>query len=119
MSWREEMKAAMLREIAAGGGLVREGDGGWRYGGWQDFTQEGGEYLTTTLSAHVAECGADVSKSTYTESEWTEFDGTFAEPPWGDHTGTDATIHCNCGKVAGRTWRYTGSIAALIEAITR
>lgn len=124
MSWQDEMKAALLRQIVADGSLVQRGGGGG-YGGWQDFTR--GEhstprkwsYLTTELSAHVAECGIDMDKSTYVDSDWTEFAGTFAEPPWEDRKGTDATIYCNCGKVAGRTWRYTDSIAALIDGITR
>jgi hypothetical protein len=44
--------------------------------------------------------------------------GRPAEPAWQQRCGTDAVVYCACGQVQGCRWRYTGSLADLIRAIT-
>lgn len=68
------------------------------------------------LRGHMEGCEPDYEASTWSDSEWTEWMGTFCEDERG--TGIDAVVTCRCGTVQGRTWRYTGGYADLIRAIT-
>jgi hypothetical protein len=99
--------AAIVSTIAAWGSLVspRASEYGWH-----------GE--DTGEREHVRECGANPAASTWQDSEWTEFSGTFAEPPFQYRKGIDATVTCNCGLVEGERFRYTDGYAELIRAIT-
>jgi len=120
MSWKEEMKEAIVLYVVEQGDLVREdstepGHGRGTYHMYQDYAKD---YSDFGLAMHVNECGLDLPKSTYVDMDWYEFDGTFAEQPWGHREGTDAVVHCRCGKVAGRHWRYEGGLAALIKGVT-
>ena len=63
-------------------------------------------------------CRVDLPRSSWTDSDWEEFSGSFAEPPWERRIGTDVLVFCRCGQVRGRRWRYTGTLAELIRAIT-
>lgn len=119
MTWQDEMKTALIGRIITNGGLVRETAtrqdyGGWREYGWDDATGDDAPALTT----HMRACTVDLALSTWTDSDWEEFNGTFAEPPWVHRKGTDAIVYCGCGLVQGRHWRYAGPLAELIRAIT-
>lgn len=128
MSWKEELKEALILYVAQHGELVKESavSSGWgrgQYSGFNDFSgnethRAGGQYDSITLAEHVTECTLDLGRSSYLDTDWYEFDGTFAEEPWGRRQGTDVVVYCTCGRVKGRHWRYTGGLADLIKAVT-
>lgn len=118
---------ALYGYVLKHGGLVKEYAKKWHthhdYGGWRDYGEldwsKGGKllYLPDSPTDHMKSCGIDYSKSSYEDSEWESFNGTFAEPPWERETGLDVSLTCTCGKVS-RKWRHQGSYADLITAIT-
>jgi hypothetical protein len=98
--------AAIIDTITAQGTPVTTGGTQW---GWMsDDCYE--------LREHMAGCSPVYETSTWSDSEWTEFVGTFEPTERG--TGIDLVLTCRCGTVQGRTWRYTGGYADLIRAIT-
>lgn len=117
MTWRDEFRTALFAYMLKHGILVKEhaGSGYGGYGGWTDYFIL--HDRPDDATSHITRCGIDTAASTYTDSEWYEFAGTFADDPWPRSTGIDAGLVCKCGKVA-RTWRYTDSYAALITSIT-
>lgn len=117
MSWQEEMKAAVVMYILNHGMLVKEGERErFSYSGWEDYGPGWSGTDNAELREHVFECG--MTSLAYDDSEWDEFDGTFAEPPWSTRKGIDATVTCTCTLVENRTWRYTGTMGDLLRAIT-
>jgi len=74
--------------------------------------------LASRPENHLKTCGIDFARSSYDDSEWSQFAGTFADDPWPVSRGIDAIVVCSCGQVAGRHWRYTGTHAELLQAIT-
>jgi hypothetical protein len=108
MSWKDEFQEAIIRFLVKESTPVGEGDTRW---GWiADDYQELGRHLET-CSLHIPECS-------WADSDWTEFAGTFADPPWDERKGIDVKVTCSCGRVKGRTWRYRGSSGDLLRAIT-
>jgi hypothetical protein len=97
---------AVIDVLAAQGEPVTQGSTTY---GWQAV-----DYME--LREHMAACSPVYEASTWSDSEWTEFIGTFDPPE--PRTGIDAVLTCRCGTVQGRTWRYTGGYADLIRAIT-
>lgn len=123
-AWRDGFHAALYGYVLEHGGLVKEKLPGYRsYGGWRDYSDvdwsNGGKllYLPDSPTGHMLACGINYSKSSYADSEWESFSGTFAEPPWERETGLDVSLTCTCGKVS-RKWRHQGSYADLIKALT-
>ena len=45
--------------------------------------------------AHIKACGINFRQSSYQDSDWSEFAGTFAEPPWEQRHGTDVIAYCS------------------------
>lgn len=124
-TWQQGMLRAVALYVFQNGqltqkgitsGLPRRGDHG---GFWEDF-QDDWEIQPNRVgvTAHIRDCGPDVSKTSYEDSEWWVFDGTFAEPAFSRSTGLDLTSSCACGRVKERRWRYEGTMAALIKGIT-
>lgn len=70
----------------------------------------------TELRMHMAGCRPVYAQCTWTDSDWSEFMGTFDPPE--RRKGIDLTVTCQCGVVQGRAWRYEGGHTALIRAIT-
>jgi hypothetical protein len=68
------------------------------------------------LCMHMAGCRPDYAASTWDDSTWTEWMGTFE--PLDSRTGIDLVLTCACGTVRERRWRYTDGYAELIRAIT-
>lgn len=68
------------------------------------------------LRMHMAGCRPDYEASTWEDTNWIEWMGTFQEDEW--RQGIDLVLTCKCGLVQGRAWRYTGGYAELIRAIT-
>jgi hypothetical protein len=124
MSWQDGMNEALIGYVISRGALVTESAsqrspgqriyGGWQEYAWDDATQD----ETPALTIHMRHCTADLARSSWQDSDWEDFNGTFAEPPWEQRSGTDAVVYCICGQVQGRRWRYTGGLAELIRAIT-
>lgn len=118
MRWQEEFKAALIDAIVIKGGKVKDSYDLSRYvysySGWQDYSED----YRDTGAYHIATCAVDAARSTYDDSEWQEFQGTFAEEPWGRRTGIDAVVTCVCGKLDGVRYRYEGGLAELIKFIT-
>lgn len=107
--WREGYRGAMLMLMGQRGRVVREGRSWRSYSVWQDYG------ATDELQAHMAACTPAVeSSSGYRESEWQEFDGTFADPPWGQHHGVDVHLTCVCGLIEGRHVRLEATIGQII-----
>ncbi len=107
MSWQDEFHEAVTRYLIAKGTPVSECN---PYYGWiaPDYKQ---------LRDHLRDCPPDLARCTWEDSRWTEFAGTFAESD-NDRHGIDARTWCSCGQVAGRTWRYDGTIGELLKAVT-
>jgi hypothetical protein len=114
MGWHEEMTQTIALYVVEHGALVREdcvrSDGRGSYSMWEDYGED------AFASQHVAGCG--IRQCSYADKDWYEFDGTFAEPPWGLRHGTDVAVTCECGLIENRAWRYTGGLADLIKAVT-
>lgn len=118
--WQSEFHEAIITFLVEHGSLVREGDTRHSYGGWQDYTvyEDYDFNKPSGTLKHMRGCQIDFARSAYDDSEWDEFDGTFAEPPWRDCHGIDAIVFCRCGQIAGRRWRYEGTHAELLRSIT-
>jgi hypothetical protein len=72
-----------------------------------------------SVEEHLAgDCAIDFERSSYEDSEWTDFAGTFADDPWPRYHGIDAIVWCRCGQVQGRRWRFTEGHATLLRGIT-
>lgn len=111
MSWQESFTRALIEAIVFTGGKVSESASRYgSYGGWQDYGSDEPD--------HLRECGVDIARSSYADGRWTEFEGTFAEQPWSEHTGIDALVSCNCVLVSDSRYRYAGDYAELIRKIT-
>jgi hypothetical protein len=61
-------------------------------------------------------CEVDWERCDWTDAVWTEWGGSFAEDE--RVNGIEARIWCACGRVAGVMWRWEGSYAELLRAIT-
>ena len=107
-TWQEEFRRSLLDYLVRKGTPV--GADASVYG-WID-----GDY--EEIREHFASCGISCAQSTYEDSRWTEFGGTFAESDT-ERTGIDAVVTCNCGRYEGKHFRYTGGYAAMITEITR
>lgn len=114
-TWKDEFRKALFEFIVERGNLVKAGVGRFsqNYGGWADY--DNGK----ATRKHLKSCGLDVSKCSYTDGYWQDFQGTFAEPSWEERSGIDALLFCKCGKLKDSRWRYSGSYADLINEITR
>lgn len=114
MRWQEEFKADLIAAIVIKGGKVREGLDlsryAYSYSGWEDYDR--------TEAEHMRVCAVDITRSSYDDSEWQEFQGTFQDEPWARRTGIDAVVTCKCGCIQDSRHRYEGGLAELIRAIT-
>lgn len=107
MSWEEEFKRRVVTFLVRKGSLVSAHASGY---GWME--EDTGE------KEHVLECGIDLQASTWKDSTWSEFLGTFAEPGSRDCRGLDAVVTCKCTLVEGITWRYDGTHGDMLRVIT-
>jgi len=118
--WQLGFHTALLDYIVRHGELVSERFENYSYGEWQERGPWKDDYSATephALAGHLRNvCGIDPARSGYTDSEWTEFEGS--RDGWSHLAGLDAVIYCRCGHVAGRHWRYTDGYATLLRGIT-
>lgn len=68
------------------------------------------------LDEHVKSCGLVYPECKWDDADWTEWGGTFHDDI--PRRGLEVKVYCQCGEVAGRTWRYTGTHGDLLRAIT-
>ncbi len=110
-SWQQEFHRRMIAALMAEGNPVAQGDdrdlfyGGFAYD-WQELTE------------HFASCGVNYDETSFTEGNWREFAGTFADPGDENRSGIVLTATCNCGKYSGRRWRYENSYGNLLRRLT-
>lgn len=108
--WRAEMKHHMIDVLVRMGSPVREDASIY---GWEEY--EWGEHGgTETRRAHVARVGIDYAATTYVESCWDEFMGTFYE---GDTRVYGVDLHLVLLDGTRLHWRYSGSLSNLITAV--
>lgn len=108
MTWKDDFRESLISFLVRNGTPVSLKD---RTYGWMDYEWQ-------YLNDHLTICGTDITRSSWEDSEWSEFCGTFAEPPFEQRRGVDAVVYCNCGQISGRRWRYTGSYGELLKGIT-
>ena len=91
-SWKAPFRRALIRALVKHGSPV---DPTPRTYGWiaRDWP---------AIGEAVTREGIDYDKTTYDDSEWWEFAGSFAEPHEGDRRGIDAVIVT----LAGNSFRY-------------
>ena len=113
MTWQEELNKRIVDYILANGSPVDISVRSLYYG-WQARDRE-------ALYEHLRTCPLDYTKCTFTDDEWTEFAGTFAESD-NRCVGLGAAITCSCGEIAGRPWRmefgYGEGYAEMLKEIT-
>lgn len=106
MTWQDDMLTALIGHLVANGDLVAEKRDRFE---WRDYAPAPAE--------HLAACRPDLARSSYEDSMWTDWGGSFEPDTTG--TGMDVIVTCRCGQVTKRRWRYTeGGYAELLRAIT-
>lgn len=111
--WKAGFKRAVIDAIVAGGMPVRANPSRF---GWEDYDR------ARDIKSAIAYQGIDYTRSTYRESCWDEFMGTFYQ---GDTRvyGVDATIVLRgaheIGDPPGRSYhfRWKGTASDLIQAV--
>lgn len=105
--WRVGFKQALVDAIVQGGYPIRDRDTVY---GWEDFEGRKGKLR------QIQEEGIDYVATTYDDSDWHEFMGTFYT---GDTTvhGIDAEIVTSDG--SRFRWRYKATMGELIQAVLR
>lgn len=103
--WKKEFRKHMIDVLVANGSKIDDKADVY---GWREYELHG------KYKSMIANHGIDYDKTTYTESSWHEFMGTFYE---GDTSvyGVDMNLVLNNGKVL--KWRYAGNVSDLIQAI--
>jgi hypothetical protein len=108
--WQAEFQRRIVTYLVKNGSPVSQVPTG-TYGGYLDWNWR-------EINAHVSKCELIFSECKWKDSEWSDFAGTFAESQWSDRTGIDVIVTCQCGYLTDRAFRYTGSRADLLTAIT-
>lgn len=104
--WKKDFHQSFVNAVVKHGHPIdRNGQIYW----WQQH-----EPLRSQTVAKMHEVGIDYETSTYEESNWYEFKGTFYT---GDtrEFGVDLKVHLLDG--TWQEWRYAGTISELIRAV--
>lgn len=110
--WKAGFKQAMVKALVDGGQPVRDRPDIY---GWQNYEPAAmGRRGRHPLRIMIEQVGIDFDVTTYRESVWDEFMGTFYE---GDTRvyGTDMDLVLLDG--TRLHWRYAGTLSALISAV--
>lgn len=114
--WQAQFHSALISYLVAHGTLVAQGPTEYS---WKAYGKlgPGQGWGWDPAVRHVEEdCAISFERSTFEDSEWTEWAGTFY--PDTHHEGIEAIVTCCCGQVQGRRWRFTEGHAALLRGIT-
>lgn len=112
-SWLAGYRKALLGYVVDNGSVLNMKARRSVYTGWTDYTPEG-----LRKAAHIRGCRPDPEKSGQVEdSQWSEFDGTFADPPWEQHYGVDASVTCLCGHEKDVPFRLERSLGQIIQGV--
>jgi hypothetical protein len=103
--WKKEFKRHLIDVLVKEGGKIDDKASAFS---WQEYDFHG--KYKSMISNH----GIDYDKTTYTESSWYEFMGTFYE---GDTSvyGVDMNLVLGNGTVL--KWRYAGTVSDLTQAV--
>lgn len=113
--WRAEMKRHMIDVLVRTGAPVRDDPSiyGWQVYEW-DEQWASRRKGTETRKQRVERVGIDYVATTYVESCWDEFMGTFYE---GDTRVYGVDLHLVLLDGTRLHWRYSGSLSDLITAV--
>lgn len=107
---RKEYEAVLAAIVLERGALVGVGKEDSNFS-WEDYSN-----YDLTYQPHWHSC--KVTHGAASESRWTEFDGTFADPPYASHHGIDLSgVTCACGMLTNRTLRLREPVQTLIPEI--
>lgn len=112
MSWKDDLKHAMINVLVRKGSPVRERPDIY---GWEDYDweAEAGHHVHPKRLM-VQRVGIDYAATVYREIDWYEFAGTFA--PEQNHVyGVEVDLVLMDG--TRLHWRYGGNLSALIQAV--
>jgi hypothetical protein len=107
LTWQDEFHEALYEYIIEHG-FPRSANR--RYG---TFTARN----AIDLIEHMEGCPPSLKESSYGDTTWTEWGGTFGSDY--QKTGLEALITCECGIVYQQPWLYEDGYAELIKMITR
>ena len=104
-TWKAEFKRHLIDVLVKNGSKIDDNASSF---GWQEYDLHG------KYKSMITNHGIDYDKTTYTESSWSEFMGTFYE---GDTSvyGVDMNLVLGNGTVL--KWRYAGTVSELIQAV--
>lgn len=108
--WKIGFKRAMIKALVDGGSPVRDDPS---FYGWEDYDHHWPP-VRHPKRIMIDRVGIDFDATTYRESVWAEFQGTFYE---GDTRvyGVDLDlVLCNGKRLR---WRYTGTVSKLLTAV--
>lgn len=103
--WKAEFKKVIVDAMIAGGSPLDESTDVF---GWQKPDWDG------KLRKLVARREIDYTKTTYDESSWSEFVGTFEDNA--RKVGVDIKIYLK-GRPEPIMWRYCGSVSDIITGV--
>lgn len=117
-SWKGDFKRAVIDAVLRNGMKVKDVVmPRYDFSGWADYGDNNWAQGQSAALTQIEAEGIDYEATTYDDSEWYEFAGTFAEEPWTPIRGVDVVVKT----LAGNTfrWRYDSSIGSLITEVLR
>lgn len=106
--WKTGFKKALIDVLVHNGQLLRPSESDRTYS-WADYSKEG-----QARQKHVRTHDIDYERTTWEESEWHEFMGTFYEADT-RVKGIDLRVVMKTGEEYD--WRWQGSVAELIHLV--
>ena len=102
--WKIEFHKALVDALVEGGSLICDNADIY---GWRDYDG------TRNARQYIEHVGIDYAKTTYDDSTWDEFQGTFTDNR--TVVGTDVDVVLNDGERL--KFRYVGTLSSLIQAV--
>lgn len=107
MTWKDEYRAAMAAFVMTKGRVLSTNDRDVYYGAYADDEDK--------VRTHLRWCAPDKAMTAISEAEWSEFTDTENDPD--EKRGVDATVTCECGRVAGRAFRFEGTLHEILMGV--
>lgn len=113
-AWKVGFTRALIDAIVREGMPVKDDKAAYSSMSWEDWEN------ATDIRREVQRVGVDYTKTTWTESSWDEFMGTFYQGDTRCH-GVDAQVFLKSSRKGGRsyTFRWKGTTSDLILAVVR